>query len=193
MKRQSICVTGLVCIAIAATTLSPAAAASSNTARTIGRKAYPQVVSGTGAWASGDARQTAGGSPAATPNCGKGVRPRKIVSHCKAKRHNKAGYRADTLYCGDAKYGYRHLQPHIAQYFGGWGAFNYSISAVLKRPAHWVVQSNGNFRESAPIYQCFYAGYYIIWTFYVVPTIQSGSIVTAYGHKGKTVDQPCSS
>jgi hypothetical protein len=97
------------------------------------------------------------GQPDATPNCGRGVGPRKIVGKYKAKRHDKGGYRTDTLYCGNSKYGYRHLKPHIAQYFGGWGNFSFSIGAVLKKPAHWVVQANGNFRESAPIYQCFYA------------------------------------
>src|SRR5712691_9973855 len=133
----------------------------------------------------------AAGRPDAVPNCGKGVRPRKIVGKYKAKRHNKGGYRTDLLYCGGAKYGYRHLQPHVPQYFGGWGNFNFSIGAVLKKPADWVVQPNGNFRESAPIFQCFFAGYYFIWTFYVVPNIQSGTIVTAYGHKGRKVDKPC--
>jgi hypothetical protein len=68
------------------------------------------------------------------------------------------------------------IKADIAQYFGGWGSFNFSIGAVLKKPADWVVQANGNFRESAPIYQCFNEGYYVIWTFYVVPAIQSGSI-----------------
>ncbi len=101
----------------------------------------------------------AAGRPDAAPNCGKGVRPRKIVGKYKAKRHNKGGYRTDLLYCGGVKYGYRHLQPHIPQYFGGWGNFDFSIGAVLKKPADWVVQGNGNFRESAPIFQCFSAGY----------------------------------
>ena len=93
---------------------------------------------------------TAGG-PDAAPNCGKGVGPRKMIGKYKAKRHNKGGYRTDILYCGGAKYGYRHLQKHVPQYFGGWGNFNFSIGAVLKKPADWVVQDNGNFRESAPI------------------------------------------
>jgi uncharacterized protein DUF397 len=30
------------------------------------------------------------------------------------------------------------------------------IGAVLKKAARWIVQVNGNFRKSAPIYQCFY-------------------------------------
>jgi hypothetical protein len=45
--------------------------------------------------------------------------------------------------------------------------------------------------ESAPIYQCFYAGYYIIWTFFVIPEISSGKIVTAYGRPGRTVNESC--
>ncbi len=125
------------------------------------------------------------------PSCGSGVRPRKVVATYRAKRYQVGGYRIDTLYCGNGKYGYRHLEPHIGQYFGGWDSFNFSIAQVLKKPAKTVVQSNGNYLKSAPIYQCFFAGYYIIWTFYVVPNIRSGSIVTAYGHKGRRVDQDC--
>jgi hypothetical protein len=135
-----------------------------------------------------------GASPEATPNCGKGVGPRKVVARYKAKRVGTAGYRTVTLYCGDAGahgYGYRHLEPHVGQYFGGWGSFNFSIAQVLKVPAHVVTQSNGNYRESGPIYQCFYAGYHYIWTFYVVRTIVSGSIITAYGSRGKKINQPC--
>jgi hypothetical protein len=69
--------------------------------------------------------------------------------------------------------------------------FSFSIAQILKAPAHVVVQANGNYRESAPIYECFYAGYYYIWTFNVVPEIKSGSIVTAYGSRGKRVNTPC--
>ena len=130
-------------------------------------------------------------APDSAPNCGKGARPRKVVAKYKAKRHEKGGYRKDTLYCGNSKYGFRHLEPHIAQYFGGWGNFNFSITQVLKKPATWVVQENGNFLESGPIYQCFFQGYYIIWTFFIVPQIQSGTIVTAYGREGRRVNQSC--
>lgn len=67
-----------------------------------------------------------------------------------------------------------------------------AVAQTLKAPADIVVQPNGNYKEIAPIYQCFYsAGYYVIWTFFVIPEISSGSIVTAYGSKGKTVDQCC--
>jgi len=55
------------------------------------------------------------------PNCGSGVRPRKVVATYRAKRYQRGGYRTDTLYCGNSNYGYRHLRPHIGQYFGGWG------------------------------------------------------------------------
>jgi hypothetical protein len=130
-------------------------------------------------------------SPLASPNCGKGVGPRKVVARYKAKRIGTGGYRTVTLYCGNASYGYRHLQPHVGQYFGGWPSFTFAIAQTLKAPAHVVTQSNGNYRESAPIFQCFYAGYYYIWTFYVVRGIVSGSIVTAYGHRGKKVNQFC--
>src|SRR5260370_26270923 len=129
--------------------------------------------------------------PDGSPNCGRGVRLRKIVAKYKAKRHQTAGYRADILYCGNSKYGFRHLEPHIGQYFGGWGNFSFSIAQVLKRPANWVMQKNGNFLESAPIFQCFFQGFYIIWTFYVVPQIKSGTIVTAYGREGRRTNQPC--
>lgn len=65
------------------------------------------------------------------------------------------------------------------------------MAQVLKKPAKWVTQDNGNFLESAPIYQCFLTGYYIIWTFHVVPKIASGTIVTAYGREGRRVNHPC--
>jgi hypothetical protein len=54
-----------------------------------------------------------------------------------------------------------------------------------------VPQANGNYMESAPIYQCFFAGYYIIWTFFVIPEISSGTGVTAYGREGKRVNESC--
>ena len=46
-------------------------------------------------------------------------------------------------------------------------------------------------QERAPIYQCFYAGYYIIWKFFVIPEISTGKIVTAYGRPGRTVNESC--
>jgi hypothetical protein len=127
----------------------------------------------------------------ATPGCGKGANVRKVVASYKAKKYQAAGYRTDTLYCGNNDYGYRHLEPHIGQYFGGWASFSYAMAQTLKAPATLVAQPNGNFKETAPVYQCFYAGYYIIWTFIVIPKISSGAIVTAYGSKGKTVHKSC--
>ena len=130
---------------------------------------------------------------AAVPGCGTGANVRKVVATYKAKKHLAAGYRTDTLYCGTIKvYGYRHLEEHIAEYFGGWPSFTYAMAQTLKAPARVVVQDNGNYVESAPIFQCFYAaGYYIIWTFFVVPQISSGTIVTAYGREGRRVNQSC--
>jgi hypothetical protein len=127
----------------------------------------------------------------ATPGCGKGANVRKVVATYKAEKHQAAGYRTDTLYCGNSSYGYRHLEPHIGQYFGGWASFSYAMAQTLKAPAKVVVQDNGNYLESAPIYQCFFAGYYIIWTFFVIPEITSGKIVTAYGREGRTVNRSC--
>lgn len=95
------------------------------------------------------------------------------------------------LYCGGNKYGYRHLAKHIGQYFGGWGSFNFAISQVLKAPETFEPQDNGNYLETAPIYQCFFEGYYYIWKFTVIPKISDGTIVTAFGHRGRKVDQPC--
>ncbi len=144
------------------------------------------ITTGTSAWHLASA-------PAITavPGCGKGASVRKVVATYKARKYQAAGYRADTLYCGNASYGYRHLEPHIAQYFGGWPNFAFAMAQTLKAPARVVAQDNGNYLESAPIYQCFYAGYYIIWTFFVVPQISSGTIVTAYGREGRRVDQSC--
>jgi hypothetical protein len=144
------------------------------------------VTTGAGAWYAGSAPAIA-----AVPGCGKGAGVRKVVATYKARKHQAAGYRTDTLYCGNSSYGYRHLEPHIVQYFGGWPSFSFAMAQTLKAPARVVSQDNGNYLESAPIYQCFYAGYYIIWTFFVVPEISSGTIVTAYGREGRRVNQSC--
>jgi hypothetical protein len=129
---------------------------------------------------------------AAVPGCGKGANVRKVVATYKARKYKASGYRTDTLYCGNIRYGYRHLEPHIGQYFGGWPSFSFAMAQTLKAPADIVPQPNGNYMESAPIYQCFYsAGYYIIWTFFVIPEISSGQIVTAYGRPGRTVNESC--
>jgi len=101
-------------------------------------------------------------------------------------------YRKSTLYCGNSKYGFRHLEPHIGQYFGGWGAFNFSITQTLHTPASITYrESNNTYTHSGPIYQCF-PDHHIIWTFYVVTANdRSAKIITAYGSKGKTVNGPC--
>jgi hypothetical protein len=129
---------------------------------------------------------------AAAPGCGKGANVRKVVATYKAKRYEAAGYRTDTLYCGNDDYGYRHLEEHIGEYFGGWPSFSFAMAQTLKAPATFVAQENDNYQERAPIYQCFYsAGYYIIWTFIVISRISSGAIVTAYGRPGRIVHESC--
>jgi hypothetical protein len=128
---------------------------------------------------------------AAAPSCGKGANVRKVIATYKARKYKAGGYRTDTLYCGNSGYGYRHLEPHVGQYFGGWASFSFAMAQTLKAPAAFVAQPNGNYLESAPIYQCFYAGYYVIWTFFVIPEISSGKIVTAYGRQGRTVHESC--
>jgi hypothetical protein len=65
------------------------------------------------------------------------------------------------------------------------------VAQTLKAPASVTKQSNGNYLEKAPIYECFYEGYYYIWTFSVVPQIKSGSIVTAFGSRGRRVNTRC--
>jgi hypothetical protein len=137
------------------------------------------------------AAATAPAVAAAAPNCGKGVGPRKLLASYRTKRYGTSGYRTVTLYCGNSTYGYRHLEPHVGQYFGGWGNFDQSIRDTLLAPAKIVEQTNGNYVYSAPIYQCFYAGYYYIWTFFVVRTINTGTIVTAYGREGRRVNESC--
>jgi hypothetical protein len=128
---------------------------------------------------------------AAIPGCAKGANIRKVVATYRAKIYQATGYRTDTLYCGNDDYGYRHLEEHIGEYFGGWGSFSFAMAQTLKAPAAVVPQENGNYKETAPIYQCFYAGYYIIWTFFVITEISSGTIVTAYGRPGRTVHESC--
>ncbi len=135
-----------------------------------------------------------GPAAAAIPGCGPGARVRKVVATYSARKQGSGGYRTDTLYCGVAGprgYGYRHLLRHVGQYFGGWPSFSFAMAQTLKAPAAVIAESNGNYLESAPIFQCFYQGYYIIWTFFVVPQISSGTIITAYGRMGKTVNQSC--
>lgn len=73
----------------------------------------------------------------------------------------------------------------------GGPSFSFAMAQTLKAPAAVIAHANGNYLESAPIFQCFYQGYYIIWTFFVVPQISSGTIITAYGRKGKTVNKSC--
>lgn len=175
------------CSAAAALTIATPAAVSASTA-TGSARSVPAKTSG---W-----YLTAGPAAAATPGCAKGARVRKVVATYKALKlkangEKANGYRTDTLYCGNNDYGYRHLEKHVGQYPSGLGFFNFSMAQTLKAPADVKAQGNGNFRESAPIYQCFYQGYYVIWTFVVVPKINSGDIVTAWGSKGKTVNRSC--
>jgi len=169
---------------IAALLCVPSGTAMASTAPA-GARLMP-VATGASAWYAGSAPAIA-----AVPGCGKGASVRKVVATYKARKHQAAGYRTDTLYCGNSSYGYRHLEPHIAQYFGGRPSFSFAMAQTLQAPARVVSQDNGNYLESAPIYQCFYAGYYIIWTFFVVPEISSGTIVTAYGREGRRVSQSC--
>jgi uncharacterized protein RhaS with RHS repeats len=141
--------------------------------------------------------QSRASSPNTTkePNCGKGVSARKLLDKYKTMAFYRSGYRTDYLYCGNNDpvrwYGYRHLKPHVGQYFGGWNSYNFAIRTTLISPAVMIPQANGNFNISAPQYQCFYAGYYYLWTFYVLAKISSGAIVTAYGHKVEKVNRSC--
>jgi len=126
------------------------------------------------------------------PNCGKGVRVRKVAATYRAKRFHRGGFRTDIMYCGNSTYGYRHLKKHIGQYFGGWGAFDFSIAQVLKKPQVQFEQSNGTLFTEGPIIQCFpMQNFYILWSFFVIPNAKNGSIVTAFGrHRGRT-NGPC--
>jgi hypothetical protein len=69
--------------------------------------------------------------------------------------------------------------------------FNFSIRQVLRKPQNTIQQENGNYKKYGPVFQCFIQGFHIVWTFYVIVGVHSGSVVTAYGHKGRTVDTPC--
>lgn len=131
---------------------------------------------------------------ASTPGCGSGVSDYHVVATYNMRRYpiNSGNYRPSTLYCGNSKFGYRHLQPHIGQYFGGWGTFNFSITQVLYAPANITYrQANDTYTHSGAVYQCF-PDYYVIWTFYVVTANdKSAKIITAYGSKGRTVNTSC--
>jgi hypothetical protein len=128
------------------------------------------------------------------PGCGSGVSDSHVVATYEMERApvGSGQYRTSTLYCGNSSYGFRHLEPHVGQYFGGWGSFNFSITQTQRAPASITFRaSNDTYTRAAPIYQCF-SDYYIIWTFYVVTTGDSrASIITAYGSKGQTVNSSC--
>ncbi len=128
------------------------------------------------------------------PNCGKGVRVRKVIATYTMKRDIPGNhYRPAHLYCGDRYYGYRHLEGHIGEYFGGWGNFNFSIGQTLRYPQHNYYQpSRHTYLHSTPIDQCFYSGQITHWTFYVITSPNStADIITAYGRRGSTVSGYC--
>ena len=82
------------------------------------------------------------------------------------------------------------IGPSILQSPGS--AFDFSIAQVLKKPQVQFEQSNGTLFTEAPIIQCFFTqNYYIVWSFFVIPNAQNGSIIIAFGrNKGKT-NGPC--
>jgi hypothetical protein len=128
------------------------------------------------------------------PHCGEGVSDYHVVATYTMERYPLGShqYRPSTLYCGNSKFGYRHLERHIGQYFGGWGAFDFSITQTLKAPEDIEYERrNDIYVHTGPIYQCF-PGYYVIWKFFVVTeNDQSAKIITAYGSKIRTVNQNC--
>ncbi len=93
-----------------------------------------------------------GSTAAASPNCGKGVSARKVLARYSAKRYRRGGYRTDVMYCGNSNYGYRHLAPHVGQYFGGWGSFSFAVAQVLKVPAVFKGQTAGTGEQSSKVW-----------------------------------------
>ncbi len=131
------------------------------------------------------------------PHCGSGVSETHVVATYKMERAPVGShkYRTSTLYCGipgSKGFGFRHLEPHIGQYFGGWGAFNFSITQTQHTPASITFrESNDTYTRSGPIYQCF-PDHHIIWTFNVTTSGDKGArIITAFGSSPKTVKGPC--
>ena len=109
------------------------------------------------------------------PSCESGVSEWHVVAKYKMERapEGSGKYRSSTLYCGTSGFGFRHLEPHIGQYFGGWPNFNFSITQTQRAPASIT------YRESNDTYTRATSG-------------DAGArIITAYGSKGKTVDSPC--
>jgi hypothetical protein len=128
------------------------------------------------------------------PHCGSGVSVWHVVATYKMERAPVGShkYRTSTLYCGNSSFGFRHLEPHIGQYFGGWGAFNFSITQTQHTPASITFRSsNDTYTRTGPIDQCF-PDHYIVWSFNVVTSGDQGArIITAFGEKVKTVNGPC--
>jgi hypothetical protein len=74
------------------------------------------VTTGASAWYIASAAHIA-----AIPGCGKGANVRKVVATYKARKYRVGGYRTDTLYCGNSRYGYRHLETTHRAVFRGLG------------------------------------------------------------------------
>ena len=127
---------------------------------------------------------------AAVPGCGKGANVRRVVATYKARKYQAVGIARTRCTAGTAATAIV-TWNRTSGSTSGLASFTFAMAQTLKAPASVVAQPNGNYMESAPIYQCFYAGYYVIWTFFVIPEISSGTIVTAYGREGKRVHESC--
>jgi hypothetical protein len=168
------------------------------TALASGRTAAKQ---GTILYAAGPGAAAAGFAVAApqvkSPDCKQSVSWSKLVHTYRYKKLKK-GYGKARLYCGKAKWGYRHIAAsdhgkRITNYPGGWAGFNYSITAVEKA---WTSEKYNPANETYAYFRLFYVcdsgqGWYRPINFRVVNQIAVQTIITAVPAYGKKKTGKC--
>jgi hypothetical protein len=131
------------------------------------------------------------------PHCGADVSDMHLVASYKLKRVG-GGYSRGWLFCGTAKWGFRHIQAsdkgkRISNYPGGWPGFNYSITAVERA---WTSEKYNSENKTRAFYRLFYlcdsaANWYRPILFRVVQVEKTARIITAVPDYGRKKTGPC--
>ena len=97
----------------------------------------------------------------------------------------QGGYRHSILYCGNASYGFRHIEANdngkrISGYPGGWPGFNYSITVTLKTwTSYSYREANDTYTHYKRINECNGGTWVSSWIFQVTTARISAKIITA--------------
>jgi RHS repeat-associated protein len=129
--------------------------------------------------------------PTGDSTCGAGTSAGKVVDTYTMLKETRQSYRTATLYCGNTKYGFRHLETHVTQSGLLWPTFNYLIGLTLGAPQTIKYKSsNDTFTYSASETLVMTAGL-VKWTatFVVVRAAYTAKIITAYAATVKWVTQ----